>query len=502
MAGVSALCIVLMLLAVAGRSSARIARAGAGGSGTVRAAGALEPPAVRGGGCRKLASSGLARPVSRDPGAPDPPAVLPSGPPELPAVAPETFQGRVIDAGTDRPLADAIVTLGHSTVRTGGTGNFSIEGRGERIGVRAYGHVRLWVSRAALARAGGEVALPAFIPKALYLTSNGIACPQLRAEALELARTTQVNALVIDLKSERGVVAFPSRAPLALAIGAEQPSLIPSLKSLVDFLHARGLYAIARIVVFRDSLLAEARPDLAVRTDRGALYRDGEGMAWTDPFSRKVWNYNIAIAVEAARAGFDEIQFDYVRFPNAPGLVFSQPSTQRSRIAAISGFLALARGALAPYNVFTAADIFGYVCWNAGDTGIGQTLQGILPEVDYVSPMLYPSTFQYGIPGYRDPVAHPYHVVLLSLQRALGRTGVSPDRFRPWLQAFKDYAFDRRAFGAAQIQAQINAATAAGTDGWMLWNPRNIYTSAGLQPRPPAEQQVGTPHLKGAVPVE
>jgi hypothetical protein len=233
--------------------------------------------------------------------------------------------------------------------------------------------------------------------------------------------------------------------------------------------------------VFKDLPLALARPDLAVKTRAGAVWRDRENLAWTDPFRREVWEYDIDIAVEAARNGFDEIQFDYVRFPDAPDLVYSQPNTQQSRISAIGGFLAEARRRLGPYNVFLSADVFGYVCWNSNDTMIGQRLEDLVPLLDYVSPMLYPSSFQFGIPGYRFSVAYPYEIVSLSLERARQRTGLPPTRFRPWLQAFRDYAFDRRAFGGSEIRAQIAAAERFGSDGWMLWNPRNEYSGEGLE---------------------
>ncbi len=393
------------------------------------------------------------------------------------------IRGRVVDAATRRPLADAIITLGTRTTRTGSDGGFTLEGTGARIGVRAYGHAREWLTPERLERSDGVIALPALVPRALYLSSYGIADRRLRDAALALARTTAVNALVVDVKGDRGIVAYPSRVPLAIAIHAVRPRLIPNLPALVASLHAEGIYSIARIVVFKDDVLAEARPDLAVHTASGAVWRDGEKLAWTDPFNHAVWDYDVDLAVEAAQAGFDEIQFDYVRFPDDRGLVFSRPGTQQNRVAAVSGFLAQARAALAPYNVFTAADVFGYVCWNQNDTDIGQTLGSALAQVDYLSPMLYPSSFQYGIPGCRDPVSDPHAIVLRSLQRALERTGERPDRLRPWLQAFRDYAFDRRPFGAPQIQAEIAAADAAGTDGWMLWNPKNVYSSAGLPPK-------------------
>jgi hypothetical protein len=130
--------------------------------------------------------------------------------------------------------------------------------------------------------------------------------------------------------------------------------------------------------------------------------------------------------------------------------------------------------------VFLSADVFGYICWNEGDTGIGQKIKDVTEILDYVSPMLYPSGFSFGIPNYRNPVAHSYEIVRLTLDRAKQRTKVDPVRFRPWLQAFADYAFDRRRFGANEIQAQIKAAQDFGSDGWLLWNPKNVYSAADL----------------------
>jgi hypothetical protein len=393
------------------------------------------------------------------------------------------FGGRVVDALSLRPIADAIVTSGDFVVRTGADGTFIVPDAAGQIAVRAYGYGRTAVTVEDLERMEGQIALTPLHPKALYLTAFGFANRSLRQAALDVAAHTEVNALVIDVKGDRGLVAFPSTVPLAIVVGADRSPTIPRLKELTDSLHARGIYAIARIVVFKDNVLALARPDLAIKTRSGYLYRDREGLAWTDPFLHEVWQYNIDLAVEAAQGGFDEIQFDYVRFPDGSDLVFSEASTQANRIAAITGFLALARERLIPYNVFLSADVFGYVCWNLDDTGIGQTLTGMLASVDYLSPMLYPTTFQFGIPGYRDPVAHSHEVVYRSLERALARTGVSPLRFRPWLQAFKDYAFDHRAFGGAEVRAQIAAAEQAGSNGWMLWNPRNVYSADGLVPK-------------------
>ena len=318
--------------------------------------------------------------------------------------------------------------------------------------------------------------------RALYLTYYGVGDPGLRQNVVNLAAKTEVNAVVIDIKGDRGRLTYRSNVPLAKAIGANDEPTIPNVDELLAILKQRGIYTIARIVVFKDSLLALGRPALAVRKPDGSVFRDREGLAWTNPYSHDVWNYNIGIAVEAAKAGFDEIQFDYVRLPDATGLAYEMPWTEQNRVAAIDGFLTEARKALTPFNVFLAADVFGYICWNPGDTKIGQKLERLAGIVDYLSPMLYPSSFQFGIPGYRNPVEHPYEIVRLSLEHARQRTHLPPVRFRPWLQAFRDYAFGGRPFTAGEIKAQIKAAEDFGANGWMLWNPHNQYSAADLKP--------------------
>jgi hypothetical protein len=386
----------------------------------------------------------------------------------------------VTDAATGKPISGAWVTLRDKAVQTDRDGLFEIDGQGQTIGVRAWGHRRAEVATDGLAN-GRDIALDPFAPKGLYLSFFGVGSTALRQSALKLIRETELNAVVIDVKGDRGMVAYRSDVPLAARVGAQKLITVRDIKGLLASLRAAGIYTIARIVVYKDNPLASARPDLALKTPSGRIWRDRESLAWVDPFKQEVRDYNIAIAVEAARNGFDEIQFDYVRFPDAQGVEFSAPDTERERIKAVSQFLAEARRALTPYNVFLAADIFGYVCWNLNDTGIGQRLEELAPLVDYLSPMLYPSGFRYGIPGYRNPMANPYEVVYLSLKRAEERTHLPSGRFRPWLQAFKDYAFDRRSFREREIRAQIQAAEAFGTDGWMIWNPRNVYSAEGLR---------------------
>ncbi len=390
------------------------------------------------------------------------------------------FSGFVLDRGTNHPIPDAIITLNDTTVRTGEDGSFRISGEASIVQARASGYHRTSMT---LSRTSEPVniVLSRFEAKALYLTVYGVGAPQLRDNALHLIDATELNALVVDLKGDAGIVPWRARTPLATKIGARNK--ITSIPDLTDFaarMHSRGIYLIARIVVFKDNPLALCHRELAVKTASGAIWRDREGLSWVDPFRQEVRDYNISLAEEAAQAGFDEIQFDYVRFPDAKGLRFFEESTTASREHAIKLLFEQVRKRLARYNVFISGDIFGYVCWNEDDTGIGQLIEQIAPVLDYTSPMLYPSGFEFGIPGYKNPVAHPFEIVKLSLDRARDRTHLPPSRFRPWLQAFRDYAFDHRNFDAEEIKDQILAADQFGSDGWMLWNARNQYSSAGL----------------------
>ncbi len=397
-----------------------------------------------------------------------------------------TFSGMVIDSSTGRAIPGAIVTLGSKVTRTGPKGDFQIDAEGASIAARAYGYSRTQQAVGARGAQSLQLKLEPVTPRALYLSFWGVGSPVVRDPVLRLAGPTPVNAVVVDVKGDLGYVCFRTAVPLASAIGAQKVITVPDIHTLLDQWHKRGLYAIARIVAFKDDKLCTARPNLAVRQN-GRTFKDREGLAWCDPFQPDVRAYNIDLAVDAAKAGFDEIQFDYVRFPDAKGVEFSQPSTEQSRPKTITSFLTQAREKLVPYNVFLSADVFGYICWNNGDTGIGQKIDEVAGPLDYISPMLYPSGFMYGIPNFRDPVAHPYEIIRLSLDRARERTKLDPVRFRPWLQAFADYAFDKRQFGEAEIQAQIKAAQDFGSDGWLLWNPRNSYAAAAIA-RPAVKQ--------------
>jgi hypothetical protein len=387
----------------------------------------------------------------------------------------------VVALYSEQPIKGAVVTRGDNIALTNEEGLFSIKADGSRLAVRAYGYLKADLPVDAISLISPLlIKLTPFTPKALYLTVYGIGDRHIRESALKLVEETEINALVIDVKGDRGMIPYKSSVPLASALGAQKIITVRDIDGLMKNLKAKGIYTIARIVVFKDDLLAHARPDLAIRTRSGAVWKDRENLSWVDPSRKEVWDYNIDVAIEAAKLGFDEIQFDYVRFPDTKGLQFSVPNTEENRVNAVTGFLTEARKKLARYNVFVAADIFGYVCWNFNDTFIGQKIETLPGVLDYISPMLYPSGFQYGIPGYRNPVAHPYEIVYLSLHKAAARTAQPHVRFRPWLQAFRDYAFDRRSFTGREIRTQIDAAEKFGSNGWMLWNPHNLYSDDGL----------------------
>jgi hypothetical protein len=391
------------------------------------------------------------------------------------------FSGSVIDSATGKPISGAMVTFGSKVTRTGANGTFQIDGISPALGARAYGYTRAQVEAGGHGANSIQLKLAPFTPHAIYLSFWGVGTSSVRDPALHLATTTSVNAVVIDVKGDLGKLCYRTAVPLAGEIGAQKIITVPDMPRLLQDLHNRGIYTIARIVTFKDNMLCNAQPKLALRQNN-KIFKDHEGLTWCDPFFAEVQRYNIDLAIDAAKAGFDEIQFDYVRFPDAKGIQFSQPATDESRSKTITAFLSEAREKLIPYNVFLAADVFGYVCWNKTDTGIGQRINDLMGPLDYISPMLYPSGFMYGIPNYRNPVEHPYEIVRFSLDRARERTGLDPIRFRPWLQAFADYAFDKRQFTGKEIQAQITAAQSFGADGWLLWNPRNVYSGEAIRP--------------------
>ncbi len=390
---------------------------------------------------------------------------------------------RVLNSTTHQPVLDPVVTV-NGRVLAAANGAYSLPAGTQTVMARAPGYRAVTVSAADIQNHQGAIELHPFAVHALYLSEYGIASSILRNSAFDIIRRGGANAIVVNIKSDHGQLVYPSAIPLAKQIGARNVTTIHSLSDLVNTAHAQNIYIIARIVTFKDDPLATSRPQDAIHLPDGSLFHDREGLHWTDEFNPEVRAYNIAIAVEAAKAGFDEVQFDYVRFPDSTAkLIVSGPTDEDHRIQAISSFLGDAHAALVPYNVFLSADIFGYTFWNTNDTGIGQQLNHLVDKVDYLCPMLYPSGFAHGIPGHAKPLASSediHDTIKLTLDKGIKRTDINPLKLRPWLQAFRDYAFGGVVFGPEQVATQISAAEADHTDGWSLWNPRNVYSGIGL----------------------
>lgn len=381
--------------------------------------------------------------------------------------------GRIVDGTNQAPIVRAFVARGDQGVWTDAEGRFQLDASGDTLKVKAAGYQRREVPLEGKTEI--EVALTPFQVKGLYLTVYGAAVPRIRDAAIAAVERNGMNALVIDIKGDRSFIPFPVDIPLAHEVGAQKTILVKDMRALVKALKEKNLYLIARIVVFKDNLLATARPEWAVRTKGGGIFLDRERLRWVDPFRREAWEYNIALAKIAADLGFDEVQFDYIRFPDNRGVKYAQPATEQTRTETITAFLETAYKALIPYNIMVGADIFGYVCWNTNDTDIGQKIAPIVNAVDVVCPMVYPSGYTWGIPNYRNPVKHTYETVYLSLKRAQERTGASPLKFRPWLQAFRDYAYGGGDYTEDRMRLQIKAAQKFGASGFMFWNARNIY---------------------------
>jgi hypothetical protein len=289
------------------------------------------------------------------------------------AEIPPSVRGDVTDDATHKAVEGAWIVSGDEITRTNHDGRFELHGKGTQVGVRAAGYSRKQFPAAPEM----HVSLTRFEVRGLYLSFWGAGSQILRNGVLETAAKADLNAVVIDIKVDRGFISPPTKSALGIEIPANRIITIPDPGAFVANLHNHGLYAIARIVVFKDNPLARSHPEWAVKAEKGGLFVDREGLAWTDPFIHAVWDYNISLAIEAAKDGFDEIQFDYVRFPDQKGLQFSRPNNETNRREAITHFLAEARKKLLRYNVFLSADNFGYVCWNLDDTGIGQCFADI-----------------------------------------------------------------------------------------------------------------------------
>lgn len=317
--------------------------------------------------------------------------------------------------------------------------------------------------------------------RGIYLNAWAAGSTNRLNQLIELANRTEINTFVIDVK-EGGEVSYQSRVPLVGEIGAGQ-SHIRNIRGVLERLRENGIYPIARIVVFRDEVLAKARPDWAVRHVDGGEWIDSYGHYWVDSFNRHVWDYNIAIAREALELGFSEVQWDYVRFPDVPRSLMRTANFPardgRTMADGIREFLVYSREQLQPYDVPVTADVFGLTVSARDDMGIGQQWEKMLDATDVLLPMVYPSHFARGSYGIAEPNARPFEVLRTAMQHAVRRSAGVPNAatIRPWLQ---DFTLGAPRYGPEHVRAQIDGVYAAGLEEWVLWNPGSRYTEAAL----------------------
>jgi hypothetical protein len=304
-------------------------------------------------------------------------------------------------------------------------------------------------------------------------------------ELIEMARRTEINTFVIDVKDATGYVSYSTQVELAREIGADREIRIRDLPGLLTRLEAEGIYPIARIVVLKDHLLAEARSDMAIQDSTGGTWVDGRGDVWVNPYDERVWAYHVELAREAVEMGFPEIQWDYIRFPDRPvselaAAVF--PGAEgRTRSQAIRGFLTWTGEELADLEVPLTADVFGVATSIRRDVGIGQVWEDFIDVVDAALPMVYPSHYWEGSFGFQEPNAHPYEIVREALEWGLRRSREveGAGTIIPWLQ---DFTLGSPRYGIPEVRAQILAAYDVGIQDWILWNASGRYTEGAFEP--------------------
>ena len=306
-------------------------------------------------------------------------------------------------------------------------------------------------------------------------------------ELIDVAKRTEVNALVIDVKDDRGLVLYRSNVPLAREIGADtlQPISYARMRAILDTMRAHNIYPIARIVVAKDPLLADHKREWAVkRKSDGTPWLDKNRNPWLDPTQPEVWKYAADLAAEAVRMGFSEIQLDYVRFPDEDRIIREGEYAHmngRVRAQVIRDQLAYLRGLVRPLRVPMTIDVFGLTATDTTDMGIGQRWEQFVDQADVVLPMAYPSHYARGTYGLRNPNASPYVTINKTLQDAKRRSQGIPAAAK-LVPYYQDFTMGAPRYGAAQVRAQMKAGYDNGVRGWVLWNPRSRYTLAALRP--------------------
>jgi hypothetical protein len=308
---------------------------------------------------------------------------------------------------------------------------------------------------------------------------------------------------VIDIKDYTGTVSFETGNPEIDAVGGSGCK-VADMQDFIKELHDKNIYVIGRVTVFQDPLYTKLHPELAVkRKDNGGVWKDHKGLAFIDVSAKPYWDHVVAIVAASYATGFDEINFDYIRYPS-DGDMSNTLYINPNKAVALQEFWKYLHDNVKSLGVTTSADLFGMTTVAADDMGIGQTLEGALPYFDYIAPMVYPSHFAQNFGGFGNPNEHVYQVIDYSMSEAVKRLEATSTRMhfldanpiastsprlyekpaypvtklRPWLQDF-DYG---GTYGPTEVKAQIKADYDVGLSSWMLWDPANTYTKSALLP--------------------
>ncbi|WP_288304644.1 putative glycoside hydrolase [uncultured Fusobacterium sp.] len=320
--------------------------------------------------------------------------------------------------------------------------------------------------------------------RGIYLTVYSAASDKKIDELIALTKRTPINAFVIDVKDDSGHLLFKTDAEKTYLGENKKYYPIADMEKFMKKLKDNNIYTIARIVSFKDPRYAKKNPDKAIikRAD-GTPYTNSDGVIWVSAHDRNLWKYNIDVAKEAAKLGFNEIQFDYVRFPASNGGKLDKQLDYRNvksetKPETIQKYLKYARKELQPLGVYISADVYGQVGSSADDMGLGQHWETVSNEVDIISPMAYPSHYGNGVYGLSVPDANPYATIYRSTIDGVNRNNniTYPANVRPWLQAFtakwvKGYI----PYGKKEIDAQVKALKDLGINEYLLWSPSNRY---------------------------
>lgn len=394
-------------------------------------------------------------------------------------IRPDVLTG-IVSNESGTPVAGALVQVGEAQATTAADGTYRLPGVPESG--------TIVISRTGYKDATGKLDKSLQFDatlidnriKAIYVSAQVGANDERWAEMLQIVESSEVNAIVLDLKDSSGHVFFDTKVPLANTIGATKPIL--DIQKRLQEMHDRGIYTIARIVCFEDPLLANSRIDLAVHdTSTGGLWATWDGQPWVNAHQREVWQYNTDLAVEAANLGFDEVQLDEIRFP-VDGLLenadYGDQFSNETRLDAITGFVRQMKTALDRTESLLAVNVVGMTLWDDSDGGIGQNLASLAPLVDIICPKLFPSHFYPGDLGFDIPNNHPGEVVRSSLTNGAAMAPDVAHKLRPWLQ---DFSYGEGIdYGDAEVAAQVQAANDFDGNGWMLWSPNSEFHVGGI----------------------